>query len=241
MITYDREKHELLVVNWYIQELAAKPDEFANLFAKPLRNLTEILYWCSRTVKLFFEIDAAGLWIASWVEPVMSGAYWGVWVRADKRHSKAMLSHVNESLDLALQHFPVLMAPTKQPRLKYEMLRLGWIHQGDVPHLFDGSAADVYYMDKESRDVRKRWRQNLNQFDIKSLRSNLGRDRVADVADGEAGLPDLRITGGGSLEDGGRERADTVSVPRRRRRKGAAEPVNHGPATTLGAKRSGGN
>jgi hypothetical protein len=209
VLTYERERHELIVVNWYIQELAAKPVEFANLFAKPLRNLTEILYWCSRTVKLFFELDTSGIWIASWVEPTMNGAYWSLWVREDKRQGKGMLAHVNQSLDLALVHFQVLMAVSKQPRLQSEMERLGWIREGQIPHLFDGDPASVYWMDKESRNGAGRKNQFRHDEHIESLRRHSGGNGQTDVVDGEAGGADVLVAGGGSAPNGRRKRADT--------------------------------
>jgi len=232
VIEYDRDKHEMLVVNWYVQELAAKPAEFANLFAKPLRNLTEILFWSARTVKLYFELDIRGIWIASWVEPCMSGAYWGVWVREDKRKSKAMLAHVNQSLDFALTHFPVLMAPTKQPRLQKEMERLGWIREGQIPHLFDGDAAGVYWLDKESRDARFGRRKKFKQHKqpIESLRPDLGRDRFADVEYGEAGVPDLRESGERGAENGRSEREHTEHQRSRGRLKAKLKPKRNADA-----------
>jgi len=244
MIEYDREKHEMLILKWYL-DLNSKPPEFANLFAKPLRNLTEILFWSSRTVKLFFEVDIAGIWCASWLEPCMSGAYWGVWVREDKRKSKAMLAHVNQSLDLALEHFPVLMAPTKQPRLEAEMARLGWIKEGDIPHLFDGDAAGVYWMDKASRNARHevirnarlRRRENIKQqqLDIEPLGGRAREDRFAGMEDGETGDLDVQPAGGGSPEDRRSEREHPEHQRRRGRKPPKLKPKRDPVARTVGA------
>lgn len=243
MIEYDRDKHEMLVVNWYVQELAGKPDEFANLFAKPLRNLTEILFWSARTVKLYFEIDVAGIWCASWIEPCMSGAYWGVWVREDKRKSKAMLAHVNQSLDLALRHFPVLMAPTKQPRLQSEMERLGWIREGQIPHLFDGDAAGVYWLDKESRDARFRRRKNIKQQQqpVQSVRADVGVDRPERVEHGEARPIDLLESGERGIEDRGSEREHPQHQRSRGRVKAKLKPKRKPVATKARTIGTGGN
>lgn len=158
MIEY-RPTHEMILVNWYL-ELLQDQREFQNLFTAPLRNLTEILFWAKHTVKLYYEADDRGAWMAVWYEPVMSGAYWGCWVRKDKRHSPRMLRNVEQSLDEGLRIFPVLMAPTKQVRLRKEMTRLGFVHQGDIPFLFDGAPAGVYYLTQETREAANSERRN---------------------------------------------------------------------------------
>lgn len=179
MIEYDPDLHETLLVHWYYSSLVAEPEEFANLFAKPLRNLTEILHWAKHSVKLIFESDGT-IWIAAWILPEMSGAWFGLWVRKDKRQTRAMLAFVDECLDAALERFPVLMALTKQPRLQSEIERLGFVHQGATPHLFDGAPANAYYLTKETRDGRRRRKDQHGHAD-QSLRSSV-------VGDGEAAL-----------------------------------------------------
>jgi hypothetical protein len=235
LIEYDREKHEMLILKWYL-DLNSNPTEFAKLLAKPLRNLTEILFWCARTVKLYFEIDVSGIWIATWFAPDLSGAFWGVWVREDKRHSKAMLAHVNESLELGLANFPVLMANTKQPRLRSEMERLGWVHQGEVPHLFDGDTSSIYWMDRGSRDGRRR-RKNIKQqqLDIEPLGGRAREDRFAGMEDGETGDLDVQPAGGGSPEDGRSEREHPEHKRSRGRKPPKLKPKRDPVARTVGA------
>ena len=235
MIEYDRERHEMLILKWYL-DLNSKPQEFSNLFAKPLRNLTEILFWSARTVKLYFEIDVAGIWIATWFVPDLSGAFWGIWVREDKRQTKAMLAHVNESLELGLAHFPVLMANTKQPRLRSEMERLGWVHQGEVPHLFDGDASSIYWMDRGSRDGRRRRKIIDEQPEHEQpVGRRFGEDWPAAMEDGEAGPVGILGPSGGSPEDGGSEREHPIDKRRRGRKPPKLKPKRDPDARTVGA------
>lgn len=227
MTEYDRDKHEMLLVNLYVQELLPRPVEFSNLFHTSLRSLTGLLHWAANTVKIAFEFDDRGIWIATWIEPSMSGAYWGLWVREDKRKSKAMFAFVNQSLDLCLKAYPVLMAPTKQVRLRSEMERLGWIYQGEIPHLFDGASAGVYYMDKETRDARfERRREIIEQFKHlkQPIRAISGSDRGAGVASGQADGSANGLADGGGSPNGRSERAHSGGKRRYRRRAPAVEP-----------------
>jgi hypothetical protein len=235
MIEYDRERHEMLILKWYL-DLNSKPLEFANLFAKPLRNLTEILFWSARTVELYFEIDVSGIWIATWFVPDLSGAFWGIWVREDKRQTKAMLAHVNESLELGLAHFPVLMANTKQPRLRSEMERLGWVHQGEVPHLFDGDASSIYWMDRGSRDGRRRRKiKHEQRLDEQPVGRRFGEDWPAAMEDGETRPVSLLGAGDGGPEDGGSEREHPEHKRRRGRKPPKLKPKRDPVARTVGA------
>jgi hypothetical protein len=166
VIQYDRDKHEMLVVNWYIVELAGKPEEFSKLFAKPLHNLTELLFWCHRTVKFVFDVDINGIWTAAWIEPCLSGAYAGAWVREDKRHSKATLKFINGFYDQVLEHFPTLLGLTKQPDLHRLHLGLGYKFGCTIPGLFDGDDAMLYVMTKESRKERLNGRRRRRENSI---------------------------------------------------------------------------
>jgi hypothetical protein len=243
MIAYEKDKHELMLVNLYVQELLPKPVEFANLFHTSLRSLTGLLHWAANTVKMAFDFDAQGIWIATWVEPSMSGAYWGLWVREDKRKSKAMLAFVNQSLDLCLKMYPVLMAPTKQVRLRSEMERLGWIYQGEIPHLFDGAPAGVYYMDQETRDARfERRREIIEQFKHlkQPVRAIPGGDRGAGVAGGEANGSTNGVANGGSAPNGRGKLKSPGRKRRNRRGARAVEPRHDQTETAAGGIGAGG-
>lgn len=229
MTLYDRDRHEMFVLKWWT-DLNANPAELENLFAKPLRNLTTILNWAASTVKVMFETDWDGIWAAAWVEPYMSGAFFGAWIRPDKRHTKAALQFINQAYDTALGYFPVLIGLTKQKNLHELHLRLGYEYVGEVPYLFDGQTAYEYRMTKESRafalspegkeDGRRR-RQNEHQqrSEQQPLRGPTGAIRqVVPAGSSGAGRP-----AGGSAENGRGKRADSDHKPKRRRR--APSPV----------------
>jgi len=224
MLIYDPDRHETLVVDWFLRQLRGHPEELENLFASPLRSLTEILGWAKHTVKIMFEMDNGGIWIASWVEPVLSGAYYGLWVRQDKRQTKGMLKHVDEVLDYSLTQFPVLMAITKQARLQDEMERLGFVKQGDIPFLFDGHDAGIYFLTKESRDGRKWRRQDLKSKLAESLRASVGEVREPIVQERPADSGPAVQPDGGGPPDG---RGEQPYPPRKRKRRNGKASVQH--------------
>src|SRR5271156_2172376 len=113
MIVYNPLKHELVLTQLYL-DLRSDPAEFDNLFMKSLQSLTGLLNWASGDLRLAFEVDERGIWIATWLVPAGAGAYFGVWVRKDKRQNKAMLKFVNDTLDAGLENVKVIVAYTRQ-------------------------------------------------------------------------------------------------------------------------------
>ena len=174
MILYDPKTHEALLVAWHYS-LRENPEEHANLFMEPLRNLTALLNWAANDVRLMISWDARGLWAASWVEPVMSGAFFGFWLRKDMRGTPAAVAFANGSYDKALEHFPVLIGITKQPRLHAIHLRMGYEYVGTVESLFDDAPARVYKMTKETRNGRRRKNEQIEH--IEPLRIGSGELR----------------------------------------------------------------
>jgi hypothetical protein len=105
------------------------------------------------TVLLYAE-DADGIYFAMWADPIMSGAFFGFWMRSDKRPSETgdvseayELSH--SALDTFLANFPVMLIATRDPHIVQLAQRLGGKLLGVVPHIFDGSGAFVCYLTRE--------------------------------------------------------------------------------------------
>lgn len=232
MTLYDARQHETLLVAWHYQ-LQTNPVEHVNLFMEPLRNLTNLLAWAKDQVKLMVSWDAKGLWGAAWVEPVMSGAFFGLWIRYDMRGTPAAVAFVNRCYDQSLEHFPVLIGITKQERLHAIHLRMGYLYLGIIERLFDGDPARVYVMTKESRYGRRR--QNINLKEQQPLRADAGGVR----ASGPATVPAVRKPGGGSPSNGRRKRASTHRGKKRGRSKVSAQLVNGADPAGAGAERAG--
>ena len=105
------------------------------------------------TVLLYAE-DDDGIYFAMWADPVMSGAFFGFWMRADKRPSENgdvglayELSH--GALDTLLANFPILFIATRDAHIVQLALRIGGKVLGVVPHVFDGSSAYICYLTRE--------------------------------------------------------------------------------------------
>jgi hypothetical protein len=175
---YDPDKDELKLLYWWLH-LRSDPVEFENLFAEPLRGLTAILNWAKNSVNIMFNSDEQGITFAAWVEPFLSGAYFGAWSRKDVRGSKGHLRFMDECFTRALEQYPVLVGVTKQERLHNIHLKMGYRYLGEIGALFDGSPARVYTMNAESRANRAQARQEINH----------GRRRIGNDINGNGKQP----------------------------------------------------
>lgn len=236
MTIYDPVRHEALLTAWYF-ELRSDPAEFANLFNESLRNLTELLWWAKHTVKLVFVADNAGLWGTAWVEPVLSGAFFGTWIRKDRRALPSAYAFVRHAQLAALETFPVLLGITKQSKLHDIHIAMGYELVGQVPALFDKSDAWVYKLTKESIDGRRKIQQQSKQRPQRTRRP-LVQDGPAEIQHDPAGPPAIIGTDSASTADWwsaaspdpddrpvdgrdetGLESGDGASPPKRRSRK----------------------
>lgn len=203
VIQYDPKKHQMLALKWFL-DLQGDQRELDNLFAKPLHNLTAILYWMSHQVSFGFELDEGGIWAAAWVEPCLSGAYFGAWTRKSKRHTKAALRFINQAYEIALGRYPVICGVTCQPELHKLHIKLGYIYGCTIPGFFEGKDAMLFYMTRESRDgrfERRHVRQNGEQHQQLGLRAPVSEHRDSALEHGEAGGPaDNRANGRGAKD-----------------------------------------
>ena len=202
----------MLMLYWFLN-LRADPIEFENLFCEPLRNLTAILIWAKNAVNVMIDVDADGIRFAAWCAPEMSGAEFGAWARKSVRGTKAHLAFMDEAYEHALSQYPVLIGRTKQEKLHRLHLRLGYEFIGIVPNLFDGSPVREYYMTRETRDGRRKFK-DIHRNGIKPVRTTNRKVREVVPASSE----DVRSTGNGSSENGRSKRADPDHKSRRGRK-----------------------
>lgn len=240
MIQYDPTLHEPLLTHWYYQ-LRAEPVEFANLFAEPLRNLTELLFWAKRAVKLGFAHDGAGIWGACWIEPYMTGAFFGCWIRKSHRGTLQAYGLVRSAQRAALERFPILIGITKQPKLDKVHRALGYEHlDGQIPFLFDGNAVLVYYLTREGfAHVGKRKEHDQQQRDAKPLRGGVVESGDEAVQRDPAGIDES--VGKHRKRAANRQRKFKQSAyqPKRGRGKNVAEHVDGIDAASAGANGAG--
>ena len=142
MITYDRSApHDVALAAWWARLQAT--GDLDRTFLPTMRPLGAFLAYWRGNVVLFFDIDDAGLTAAAWLEPVMSGAFYSLWLRPDRRKSKASLAFVRATLERGLATWPVLLGLTRQPALLAGHRKLGYRVCADIPHLWDGDTVHL--------------------------------------------------------------------------------------------------
>lgn len=231
MIAYEREKHEVLLVEWFYK-LQQDPVEYENLFAKPLRNLTTLLNWAANQAQLMIAYDTT-LWAAAWVTPVLSGAEFGAWIRKDKRKSISQVAFIHQCYKKALEVFPVLIGITRQPHLHQLHLSLGYQLVGEIPHLFDGLPAMVYSLTKESYESRRKQKLWV-KLSVEPIRPVAVRNGVEPVQGGQLDSGTAVVPNIVSPANRRRKRTDTDDQPKRRRLKAGRKHVNGIDAAGIG-------
>ncbi len=99
---------------------------------------------------LIYEVDDEGIWFAAWFDPVMSGAFYGLWIAPPMRLSMSALRAVQASVAFGLEKFPVLIGATRHVKVARQAARFGARILGDIPNLFDGETATIGYITNET-------------------------------------------------------------------------------------------
>lgn len=149
---YEWTRDEYLLVDWY--NALVSSGEHYQTFSPELRYLSEFLNFFKPPRILVYSADKGGIFYAFWLEPAMSGAYFGVWIRKDKRTRPSSLELLKRSFNASFEGCTVLIAVTKQEDLDSTLRRLGCKHACRIPALWDGDAADVYYLTKDIWEQR---------------------------------------------------------------------------------------
>lgn len=147
---------DLLLLNWWT--VLGSTRELETVFSSFTTALGGFMRcWAPPTI-LMYEADEAGIWGACWLDPIHSGAFYGLWIRPDKRRTKTGLKFALESLEYALTRAPVLISLTRDESLFKQTVHLGFTPlQGVIPWVLDGDDARVAYM--TSREFNARWRK----------------------------------------------------------------------------------
>ena len=146
-------EHDLVVSAWWAR-LVAGPDAERTFTPSVTDTLSAFLGFFQQPKHLVFKLDTVGIWFAAWLEPVMSGAYFGLWIREDRRHSKLALVAFEESLSIAFTIFPVLIGVTRQPDLIDGHKRLGYTLLGQIPYLWDDTDVYIMFITKDAFNSR---------------------------------------------------------------------------------------
>jgi len=138
---------DLLVLKWW--GLLTETGDLGRAFVRAIWPLSEFMVNMGGNTILTYEADEQGIWFATWYDPIMSGAFCGLWVREDKRNMEAVKAgHL--SMRIAFETFPVLITATRSESVRKTAQRQGFKDLGVVPHLFDLEDAFVLYATKKS-------------------------------------------------------------------------------------------
>jgi hypothetical protein len=224
-IEYDPAKHEMLVADWWFRRLANDPVERNRLFHSSLHSLTKILWWAAHDVKLAFEMDSDGIWIAAWLSPYMSGAEAGAWIRADRRRTIGAFRFIRKFYDAALEHFPVIVGITKQKELHDLHLALGYRYVGEISGLFDNAPAMLYQLTEETRREAKHGQfRKTNQQSDQQQRVHAPTDEP--LQHGQADAPGFESADSGGAKNGRRELEHSGGKRKRRKRTRSLQPAH---------------
>lgn len=143
---------DILLARWW--DTMATAGDLETVFTAEYALLSQFMAGFQAPNVLIYAEDDEGIYFAMWADPMMSGAFFGFWMRADKRPSENgdvqhafELSH--KALTMLFDAFPVLFVVTRDPHIVQLALRLGGKTLGVVPHVFDGEAAYVCYLTRE--------------------------------------------------------------------------------------------
>lgn len=118
--------HDTLLEAWYHQLRVS--GDLDRLYLKDQRHLSFFLRSFQKPVELVFEIDSTPQIIhAMWFDPSPAlGAWIGLWVHPNHRHTQAMLDFVMETYRQAFQVWPVLYALTRDLHLLAPFRHFGY-------------------------------------------------------------------------------------------------------------------
>lgn len=148
------------------------PEEDARLFAWWVRlqqlgelettfgvhaNALSRFYDRFRTGGFYYRLDAANrIGLAMLLVPTMTDcAFLTLWLSPAWRRIPRGLAALEESYEIALTHFPVLLGFTRQPALLAMHARWGYAVLGRLPRVFDGHDGWVVALTRESYAAAK--------------------------------------------------------------------------------------
>ena len=158
---YEWQTQEYLLIDWYSQ-LVASGDMYVT-FAPDMRYMSNFLTFFRGHAILGYDVDEKGIWFAFWVEPCMSGAYAGVWIREDKRHAPSSFKLLSKAYDEAFKVYTVIIGMSKQFDHRELHAKLGYTHACTIPGLWNGDEVDIHYLTREQWNHRKEHRGILGK------------------------------------------------------------------------------
>jgi hypothetical protein len=151
LTVYNWKTDEYLLIDWYAKLIQS--GDMALTFTLDMRWMGNFLQYF-RKATLGYACDEKGIFFACWLEPLLSGAFFGMWIREDKRQASTSLKLAIEAYGEAFKVYTVLMGLCKQDHLKDVHLKLGYTLQCTIPGLWNGEDVAVYSMTREQWETR---------------------------------------------------------------------------------------
>jgi hypothetical protein len=149
MIVYDGSPEaDLLLIEWWTR-MAATAD-LDRAFSVVHASVGAFFQSFRPPSTLLYKVEGQRIWFAAWFDPVMNGAFYGLWIAPHMRITMAALEAVEESIAFGLSKYPVLIGATRIPKLARQTERFGAKVLGDIPKLFDGETATIGYITAET-------------------------------------------------------------------------------------------
>lgn len=140
--------NDLLLLQWHSYLIAT--GDIAKVL--PIEDLClSGFYNDMRTSKLVFKYTKElGIWYAAIIRHALGGGQFDMWVHPNRRCGKGWLQAMEEAVEYGFKHYSVLLGLTPQKKVLDELLRMGYIHVGEIPYLWDGT--EPIYITYATRD-----------------------------------------------------------------------------------------
>ena len=150
---YNWQTDEFLLIDWYAQ--LVQSGDMSVTFTPDMRYMSNFLGYFRGRSTLGYSCDSRGIYFACWLEPFLSGAFFGIWIRESHRTTSAALRLTIEAYNEAFKFATVLIGICKQEHLRELHKKLGYTHTTSIPALWNGEAVDVYAITRDQWEQRR--------------------------------------------------------------------------------------
>ena len=130
LTAYVVEEHEAKVIGLWVK--MKENGDLDRVFHGSITTLTAFLWHFSHECGLVFQDDADGIWFAAWLKPTHPKVVeLSVWVRGDRRHTRAALLAMETVCARALKLYSTVIGLSRTELLSMHQ-RLGYRHVGTI-------------------------------------------------------------------------------------------------------------
>ena len=151
---------DVRVASWWSD--LVKSGELVDIFAPNVQSLSAFLHMFQLPTQLYYRVDDKGIRAAVWFEPMLSGAFVGMWIRPNLRRTRDSVLFLRDTILEASNHVNVLIGLTKQADVVFLAQKLGFQNMGGISGLLPGGI--TYLLVKETDFSRR----NGTQVEVSS-------------------------------------------------------------------------